>query len=1705
MAVEIPVYVDIEGAFKDAAKRTPNASKPLEEQVELISKRLSNAIQKMQKVTAKPVGGANVADLDAKMSRYANTARLAAQQMLKLGQAQGKLVAGRVDIQELSSKISVLAAKWNSMKLGSKFDGDGKLRVKAQDLIGQMNTLTGRAIRFGNALSESTKKSAEGLDLANSALGRMLKNALRLFAIHTAGTFLRNVREVTAEFELQRVALGSIIQDTEKAETLFRRIKAAAIESPFEIKDLVSYTKQLSAYQIETDKLFDTTMKLADVSAGLGVDMGRLILAYGQVRAASVLRGQELRQFTEAGIPLVDELAKKFTALRGEMVSTGEVFQLISERAVPFRMIEEIFNDMTSAGGMFYKMQEKQAKTLAGQWANLKDSISIMYDEIGNTKTVHGAMESLIADARWLMQHWRGVADALSVVGTTLISYVSLTKGAELWTRLTAKAALMAKTAESSREAGLKKLITSIVGQTAADKISATATNMHTAATAKAAVATSTLAKTFWNLTAAMLSNPFGIIAVAVAGIVALFSKLGKQTQDVSKSIDNAAASIAEFNKTTKEVSGLIDQYEELSKKEKLTADESKKLRGISRELGNVFPKTTEGINEQTGALTLNIEKLKEYNKEAEEALRKGMQSQINVNKKTIEDNQKEIERLTRETNRGWGRNKALGLFSPILFPLSDKRMAENKDAIVKLTDENRELAKSNQDLEDTLNGVNKEAEKVASTTTGWQDKLIKFNRRVDKNGNAIITIDPDQVRNYATLDSALEDIAKKYKEYAEQEKLLASAIEGKSGKEREELEGIKARTTARKELAKEELDYYNAFYLTEKKGGKGSSSDRLKRLKEEISDLENAHKKFVELSQYVSKSKALSDISTFFPSLKGWEPTYENMISQLEAMLTQYKGDADATRIIEQAIANIKFDKVKSDLEDALKKISEDIKHSEEAQNFYQDILGLTGDKDLATSMSISVYGDVGEEFKDRIKKQLVDSLSSLDAETFSGLDDAIRDAFDSGDYEYLMKNLDKVPEKLHNVVKSVANDAERYNVGVINNYAKLLNKFDELEQQRINIENQADQEIRQLREGLALEIKGINENAEIEDKESAKKAAEARVSAVEDGINRERKLQLSRLTRDYRMFFSSVGVISDQAARKVAKAQKEMLTEQFLAGQKTLAQYNRELNEIDKQLDKYSKNKGLFASYLSGGIDEAVSKMGEFSTSLLAIADASTNRKDGSWIVNADDKEYIDKLGMMFGGKIFGVSGRKDVFSKLMEKTEGNADKMAEALANASDSIKEMGSNMSASVMWADLWVKNIGSAIRLMDELGNSGEETAKWWDEVASRIFTLGTVGSAENNPLGIGIKGAGDRLSYLNEYALSGFEKFKSGDFVGAIVDNIKGWYGVFGPNIKRTDKQIKEQSRLLDDLEYSYDRLDVAMEKSFGSEYIYNYNKQLEVLQAKAEAYRKQAELEESKEKAADSDKIREYKNHARDVENQIDDMRTKLSEFFAGTDLTSAAEDFANAWIEAYKEFGSTTDAMSEKFNDMIQNMITRSLAAKIMQEMLQPIFRQIDTMSKDGLLATDDIAAIAALAQERIPLINDAMTNLMTSLASAGLDVRASTAGFHGISKDIAGASEESILGLAAAINTQNFYISYVPTISENVSQILAAMTGGVSPTAPVETTETGEVLPSVQRMVYDHLPNMDANLAEVLRLVRSVITTKNGTTNTNYVAIK
>ena len=209
-------------------------------------------------------------------------------------------------------------------------------------------------------LTKATNSQTNAFKFQKGVLNGMPQMLNSYLSILGATRMFNTIKDITGEFELQRVALGAIIQDSAQAAILFDQIKTKAVESPFMVKDLVSYTKQLAAFRVETEDLFDTMNMLADVSAGLGVDMSRLILAYGQVKAASVLRGQVLRQFTEAGIPLVQLLADKFTKLNGEAVTTGQVFKLISERAVPFEMIKEIFQDMTKEGGAFFNMQEIQ-------------------------------------------------------------------------------------------------------------------------------------------------------------------------------------------------------------------------------------------------------------------------------------------------------------------------------------------------------------------------------------------------------------------------------------------------------------------------------------------------------------------------------------------------------------------------------------------------------------------------------------------------------------------------------------------------------------------------------------------------------------------------------------------------------------------------------------------------------------------------------------------------------------------------------------------------------------------------------------------------------------------------------------------------------------------------------------------------------------------------------------------------------------------------------------------------------------------------------------------------------------------------------------------------------------------------------------------------------------------------------------------------
>ena len=254
-----------------------------------------------------------------------------------------------------------------------------------------------------------------------SIVGQLRNEFLGLYSIYAAQNFLRALVDIGGEFENQKIAMASILQDEGKATTIFNQIKKLAVTSPFRVMDLNQYAKQLSAYSIPYNELYDTMKRLADISAGVGVNMGRIILAYGQIKAAKFLKGTELRQLTEANIPMVDKLAERFSKLEGRIVSAGEVLDMISKKKVTFEDVKDVLWELTDDGGMFNNMQEVLSESVKSKWKNLADAIDIMLGDIEESmgSTFKWTAESLTT----LAQNWKEVVPFITAATAAFGTY----------------------------------------------------------------------------------------------------------------------------------------------------------------------------------------------------------------------------------------------------------------------------------------------------------------------------------------------------------------------------------------------------------------------------------------------------------------------------------------------------------------------------------------------------------------------------------------------------------------------------------------------------------------------------------------------------------------------------------------------------------------------------------------------------------------------------------------------------------------------------------------------------------------------------------------------------------------------------------------------------------------------------------------------------------------------------------------------------------------------------------------------------------------------------------------------------------------------------------------------------------------------------------------------------------------------------------
>lgn len=1743
MAVEIPVVIDIDKAFDDAIKKLPSVMRPLKNTIEQLSQELNIARQLMAEA---PIDSKDWQDA-------ANMVKGLSQSLEVASDKMRRLVANDGSIKQMTATLASLNRRWEEMGYMQKFQNASQLSSEAEALYAEYkritkslqqnktltqlwaeeqakaakaaerqdaatkaaqdkafmmsspaNTLAGlrkqetllsaamgqvtigsaafrdyenRLTAVRNKIKSATKEQKTyntALSESHSRLGTLIKSTVAYFSLRQVTNFLRNIRAVTAEFEMQRVALGGIIQDSDKASELFRQIKAAAIKSPFEIKDLVSYTKQLSAYRIETDQLFETTQRLADVSSGLGVDMGRIILAYGQVRAASVLRGQELRQFTEAGIPLVELLAEKFSQLSGRMVKTAEVFDLISKRAVSFKMIKEIFEDMTNAGGMFYKMQEKQAETLQGKWMNLKDSVSIMYDEIGNTKDIHTAMEWMLSFATALMNNWRTVGKVLGGVIASMTAYKIAVTNTTIAINAQTAANAIAQKMEWSRQIGMSKTISLIFGETAARKIQIALMRTYVAVKAKEVAATNLFTKAFYKMTAALLKNPY---ALAIAGITALGYGLYQLMTNANKakiSVDDFEKSLESFKQSkshAKDIDDLCAAYDELNKKTDKTAEEQKKLERITKDLAKAYPSAVAGVDAQTGALKINTEAIKSNNEAVKEAIKLALMQDKTSAEAELAKREAERDKIARELERG-----KVTRFGPYNTQYEGDFTEEERAArgrrIIELEAEIKQYSNLVEDAEKQLEGYSEEVGVwLDFFDDKWRLSLTGYSYTLQSTGQRVRAFTKEQIENFTSLKDAMDAAAKGYKEQKEAVEFYTHAYNAATGGKKNQMKAALADAQAQLAMYTKILTDNDAMYLTAQKGKGGASSDPfIIQIENRIKFMKDFQKGYESLLKYMSSSAALQKEGSIMqgrgvalgidPSeqkraatdLSGWLEDLKKTVFA-EAQKKGAKGDIldflglkinsgvlREYQSLIQSIFDTKTDidtsQMSKNFDKAIKQLSTELKNTEAARNFYKDILGQTGDELLAQTLTISVYGDIGKDFKERIQSQLDEAFKSLSK---ADQTPEMKAAIDTQDFGYILSNLDKFSQEWQKVLQEAASSSIQYNAKWLKDLVSSYEKHKTFEERITETKQREAQQRVEIQKWEAEQIAAIDKDATKTTEE--KTAAKAKVKATST------QMQAASTSKE---------------AKEISNIEMEAL--------KATYEWTKAFEDMDNVSTTTLKNLiALLTSYIDKWKDS-----GDAPESLKAAVQALEQAQ-----------AQITERNPYQGA----IKGIKDYI-----KAKQTANRLEKEGKKGTQEYKNAQDNMRKALKSTEKSVNDVGNTFNTFSSIVSS-----------VSDVLNLDDLSDGEAVLQGIaaGLTLVGTALVFINAM----FTLLETNPIVlaiSAIIASVAA-LGMIMSNLSTAgaNREIEKQQQTVDALEKSYKRLEKAMEDSFGSDYIYNYQEQMKNLQAQADAYQKMADVERSKGRKADDDKIKEYEDNMDDILEKMDDMKHQLSEYFSGTDLTSAAEDFAKSWIDAYREFSSTTSAMKEKFKEMIDNMVVKSLAGQVMQNILKPVFDAIDEYSKDGALTEKEIANIAAMSVAKTEEINTAMTALMERLTAAGVNIRATGSSLSGISKDIAGASEESINALASGINTQNFYMSYMPNIDRNVAAILVAIQGGSTPNT-VATPQTTSVLFGDETF-RGQMSRIDENVAGIYQMIRSVITPKSANINTHCVGTK
>lgn len=1485
----------------------------------------------------------------------------------------------KTDVKEIEDKVEALLKNKtykvkleldseSIKKLSDTFRGQGVSTSELRAMRGVSQIM--RADAYANSqkaleqLRNARMQAAKASDTHNAAMKRAnstmssqsriageLKNQIaNVYSIYTVERFVRGLYTIGGEFQKQRIALTSILGDSMKAETIFNRIKDLAVVSPFQFKELASYTKQLSAYSIPYEELYDTTKRLADISAGVGVDMGRIILAYGQVRSAAFLRGQELRQFTEAGIPLVDELAKRFTILENKVVSAGDVFDKISRKEVSFGMVKDVLWDLTNEGGKFYNMQEALAESLAGKWSNLQDAWDVMMADIAESNS--GVLSDSLELLTDLMKHWEAVANILGMLTIVYGSY----KTAVILTNVATKGLLAIQTA----------------------------------------------------LNVAMKKNPIiWIITLigSVVGALVMFKEEVKTTAEVITDLNKTIADTNDKMQGNKAVDSLIDRYEALSKKANKSAEESRELGRITKNLANTFKDAVTQTDKYGVAISLSVEKMRKLSQEQKDLYKKqfiGTMANAQIQRQSIDSERERLAGIIREGGyRRFdenGRELSFAKYKP--------------EDITKARNRLLELEKQSLDLANIIDTARQSYHSmsqinISKPLTDWEKEANKLAGDMD----ALKPKEGDSYEKYMEMLSVnISDLEKKTKAFASgnkySEKQLASY--------NKELEATRK--------------IYKALGGLEKSSGseKDPIAEQWKDRADLISKALSLYDKWKKIEGEEAASQRVKGVSEFAPifdkngvnlDLSDPSKTYQYIQDQLD----QSKGkQMELYLSLGVKKENINYDNVKKGVDDALKEIERYISQAGEKWDLYKKLFEATGNKSL--SMNIAFGGSVSfNSFVEDLQNQLSEALkkngSNLSLSDILGMDEeAVKSKF--GDNEIL---------KLYQTIKEESKKLKAENfdnlLQMINDYKDYSAKIEEIERKR----QKAISELENNRGSIGNEmadnlIKEVNKRAEKE--KSSVLFDQFKESSdwvrIFDDLDRVSTATLDDMISKVEEFAKKQG-LSIEDTKELVEALRKLrgeLTERnpfkaLVDSFNTIKDARNKLNSLrssgapKEQIDAAENELKAAYSDQSAAIQGVIGKF-----------DALANAADflGGVFENLGVGSGLSDIAGIMGGGLQGASQGMGIATSLFGKSAGPWGAAAGAALSLISGIAQIhDKSLERSIQRSKQRVKEMQSAY---DQLGNSIEKSLGG-DESIQRAISL-------YEQLEEQAKRAGSSLT--ESYRMQ-FEALKDGSI--NYVEELR----------KRINKDLSSPFRAMThrfDIQVNTEALQALEKVGAGKELDNSTLKQYQAQYIGLVAQRAEIEgqlRDEEDKKKSDSGKIQDYKDQLAELNEQIAYFVEDLTKELYGIDFQDWAGQISNALVEA---FANGEDA-AKAFDNVVNN-IMKSVANNILKNMvIQPMFEKLQDklFGENGLFKEfTDIQDNGVIAAEAIKNFFDNEGKAMIEASQSFLEAFDKATGGAITSTGDSSSSGMSKSGIQASEETMNLTNSYLNGIRLDVS---------------------------------------------------------------------